>query len=164
MVPPIPVIRRSSLVVAHTIGVLVAGIAAVFDIKTILLSGPVLALTGILIAVQSYRARRRIGFGFGLTTTTAGVAWFLIIFFRQWGPNTAHLPVSLFLIVFALASIPWGVFCSLEAFTPNAGSKTRFQFSIGTLLAIMFFVALYLGILRALNVFGRLFSLWSQGP
>jgi uncharacterized membrane protein len=74
----------------------------------------------------------------------------------------AHLPVSFFLIVFALASIPGGVFCSLEAVTAQAGAKNRFQFSIGTLLAIMFFFALYLGVLRAFDVFGRLFILWSQ--
>ena len=158
----IPVVRRSWLIIAHTIGVLVAGVAAVFEIKTILCSGPILALTGVLIAVQSYRARRPIDFGFGLTATTAALVWFLIIFNLSWSPNMAHLPVSFFLIVFALASIPGGVFCSLEAVTAQAGAKNRFQFSIGTLLAIMFFFALYLGVLRAFDVFGRLFILWSQ--
>lgn len=162
MVPVISIISRSSLTVALTIGVLVAGIAAVFDIYSILLSGPILALTGILVAVQSYRKRRRIGFGFGLTTTTAALVWFLIISSLSWGPGDAHLPVSLFLIIFALASIPAGVFCSLEAVMAQPGTKTRFQFSIGTLLSIMFFVAFYLGILRAFDVFGRLFVLWSQ--
>ncbi len=38
------VIGRSSLIVAHTIGLLVAGIAAVFAIRTIVLSGLILCL------------------------------------------------------------------------------------------------------------------------
>ena len=162
--PTMPVILQSSLIVAHTIGVLVAGIAAVFDIQTIFMwSGPIMSLTGILVAVQSYRARRPIGFGFGLTAATVAPVWFLIVIALEWSPADAHLPVSLFLIVFALASIPGGVFCSVEVLTAQAGIKTRFQFSIRTLLSVTFFVALYLGILRAFDVFGRLFSLWSHG-
>ncbi len=156
-------ILRSSLIVAHTIGVLVAGIAAVFEIESILASGPVLALTGSLLAGLSYRARHRIGFGFGLTAPVVALAWFLIINGLSWGPDRAHLPVSLFLIIFALASIPGSVFCVLEVLSSHAGADHRFQFSIGTMLAITFLVALYLGILRALDVFGCLSSLWLKG-
>jgi len=158
-----PVKVRSLLIVAHTLGVLVAGIAAVFGIRSILVSGPILALTGILIAVLSYRKRCRIGFYFGLTAPTVALAWFLIICCLSWGPDYAHLPVSLFLIVFALGNIPGCVFCISELLTAHTGAQHRFQFSIRTLLAITFFVALYLGILRSLDVFGRLLSVWSGG-
>jgi hypothetical protein len=156
-------VGRSSLIVIHTMGVLAAGIAAVFEIRTILWSGAILSLTGPLIAVLSYRARHRIGLGFGVASASAAVAWFLIIYFLSWSPDTAHLPVSLFLIVFAVASIPAAVFSILEMLAPLAGAENRFQFSIGTMLSITFFIALYLGILRALDIFGRLFSLWSHG-
>ena len=111
----IQAIPRSLPIVVHTIGVLVAAVAAVLDIGTVVAFGPFVALTGILVAVLSYRERCRIGFGFGLTGTAAVVAWFLIIFGLGWSPRTAHFPVSFFLIAFALAGIPGGVFCILEA-------------------------------------------------
>ncbi len=155
-------IGHSWLVVAHTIGVLVAAIAAVFAIRSIVWSGPILAFSGAGLAVLSYRKSRPIGFGFGLTATAAALVWFLIIFSLNWSPDTAQLPVSLFFVVFALASIPGGVFCCVEAAREKAGTETRFQFGIGTLLSIMFFVAAYLGILRMFDVFGRLFSFWSH--
>jgi len=157
------VLRQLSLILAHTIGVLVAGIMAVTEIRSILLSGPVLAAIGVWLAISAYRTHRRIGFYFGLTSVLSVVAWFLIISGLSWGPDRAHLPVSSFMIAFALASIPASHLSVLEVWPRDPGTRNSFQFSIGTLLSIMFFVALYLGILRGIDVFGRLWLLWS-GP
>jgi hypothetical protein len=149
-------ISHASLIVGHTLGVLAAAIVAVFEIESIVFTGPVLGFTGLLIAVFSFRARRRIGFGFGLTATAAAILWFAIIVSLSWSPGTAHRPVSTFLILFALTSIPWSTFSVSELFSPHGRAAARFQFGLGTMLLITFFEASYLGILRAFGIFARL--------
>jgi hypothetical protein len=150
------------LLVAHTFGVLAAAIAAVIEIETIVGTGPILAFTGGMIAFLSYRSHRRIGIAFGLAATASAIAWFLTIFSLDWGPSTAHLPVSLFFVVFACASIPSCTFCIMETFPPGDRSAGQFQFGIATMLSITFLEALYLGILRAFDIFAQLSKLFEQ--
>ena len=104
----IQAILRSWFLIAHTAGVLAAGIAAAFEIRSILYSGPILTLTGLLIAVASYRAHRRFGLvlGFIQPLPMATIAWFLIIVGLSWNPDKAHLPVSLSLVIFACYFCP----------------------------------------------------------
>jgi hypothetical protein len=155
----IQAILRSWFLIAHTAGVLAAGIAAAFEIRSILYSGPILTLTGLLIAVASYRAHRRFGLVLGLAAPTATIAWFLIIVGLSWNPDKAHLPVSLSLVIFALAHLPLGIFSIEEMCNSTRRVSTRFQFGISTLFSITLVLALYLGILRAFDPIFRMTGL-----
>jgi hypothetical protein len=115
-----------------------------------------------MIAIVGYRSRRRIGFAYGLAATVAVIAWFVAICSLRWGPAVAQLPVSMFMIVFALACIPGCTFCISEAFSLREKGNHRFQFGVGTMLLITFFLAIYLGILRTSDVFTKLLALWSS--
>ncbi|MEN6449155.1 MAG: HEAT repeat domain-containing protein [Thermoguttaceae bacterium] len=136
------------LIVLYTVGIAAAAVIAVGEIESILCSGPALAITGVLIALISFRAERPIGFYYGLSAPTMTVVCFCVIFGLNWGPDTAHLPIAASLAVFSLACLPSGVFAVLETGRKSARHSLRFQFGIAALLWAMLIVALFFSALR----------------
>ncbi len=69
----------SWLIVAQMLGLFFSASLAVYDVESIVVSGPTLSLTSLAIVVLSHRKHRPAGFYFGLATPTISVACFSII-------------------------------------------------------------------------------------
>ena len=143
------------LLIVYTLGILIAAIAAMVEIESIVGSGPIMSLVGIWIAFLSYRRDRPIGLFYGLAVPTVSVFCFIVINLMEWGPSDAHVPVSAFLVLFAWACIPA---CSLAIWEVRRqrglAQRRPVQFSIAFLLGLMFVVALGLGLAQAVGIRG----------
>jgi hypothetical protein len=135
------------LIVAQIVGILAAVIASVIQIESILVSGPLVSLVGLLISLVSFRRNDGVGLLFGLSTPSVAVLCFSIIFGMNWGPKEAAFPISCLLVAFAVLSVPAGV-VALRRLRRPAGERRRLkmQFQISTLLGLTFLVALVLGL------------------
>jgi hypothetical protein len=138
------------LVVVHSIGTLLATIAAWDVIQSIILSGPILGVTGLTVALLSFRGRRPIGFHYGLAAPTVAIVSFFFINFLSWSPSEAWMPVGALATVFSVISIPACVAAVLEHRNHRPPQHPLpLQFGISSLLWTMLFVALFFSCLRA---------------
>lgn len=82
------------------------GVAS-WKVDSIVGTGPVLSILGILLAIFSYRKSVLTGLLPGLSGPAFSVVVFLIIFFRNWSPHDAQYPVPImitgYLVVVLLA-------------------------------------------------------------
>jgi hypothetical protein len=137
----------SWLLLAQTVGILVAVVFAVMEIESIVASAPILSLSGALIGLFSFRRDRLVGLLFGLSAPTMAAFCLFLIATLEWDPRQAQIPVGAILVVYGLLGMPAGTFSVHELHTSgNTGHKTRFQFSIAALLTLMFVLALSLGL------------------
>lgn len=137
------------LIVAQVVGILAAVAASVIDIETIVVSGPLLSLVGLLLGLVSFRRNDGIGLLFGLSTPSVAVLCFCIIFGLRWGPHDAAFPIPCLLAAFAILSVPAGVVALRRLRRPvGATRRVKMQFQISTLLGLTFLVALVLGLYK----------------
>src|SRR5262249_17153687 len=87
------------------IGVLVALYAAVVEVRSILLSGPLLSLAGLYLAGVSLWRSFLPGIAAGLSALGVSVLCFGLIVGFRWGPDQAAWPVRLLGSVYALVMI-----------------------------------------------------------
>lgn len=132
------------------LGVPVALVWAAFNIRSILLSGPVFSATGMAIAIASYWAMRPWGLVLGLAPPTMTVWCFCIIFGLQLSPDEALVPISSLLLVFGFAHMAVSLFAVREMIRTPLRDRPRqpFQFSIATMLGLMLVLSLSLGLSR----------------
>lgn len=134
------------LLVAQAMGILIGAVCAVFEIESIMASGPILSLSGGLIALLSFHRDRLMGLLFGLAAPTVAMFCLFVIATRNWSPPEAQIPVSLFLVVFGLLCVPACALAVLELETSGTTrQKVRFQFSIAAMLVLMLMFALVFG-------------------
>jgi hypothetical protein len=146
---------RSWLILAQTAGIQVAAIVAAYEIESIVFSGPILSVTGALIALLSFRRGCTFGLLFGLAAPSVTAFCLFVIAMLEWSPGDAHLPVSTFLFLFGLGCIPACAVTILEARAVNAGrANTPFQYSIAAMLVLMLALALGLGLTQAYSYKG----------
>jgi nicotinamide riboside transporter PnuC len=89
---------------------IVLGVAAAFyDIYSILVTGAVLSLVGLLTAILSMRPRLISGLVFGLSGPAISAICFALINLLNWGPDDAQHPVSLIAAVYAMITVPLGL-------------------------------------------------------
>ena len=93
----------------HAVAIPLATVAGWFQPDSLAVSGVVLAPTGLVIAAISFRARRPIGFCYGLAAPTAAVVGFALICGVYQGADSARMVVGLLLALFALVCVPLGV-------------------------------------------------------
>lgn len=138
------------LLAIHTLGILLATLAAWYAVQTLVLSGMVLAPTGLAIAFISFRGCRPIGFYYGLTAPTATVICFALICGLDWDNNDARAPIGVFLALFSLICVPLGV-VGVGELCESRPRKQRLpaHFGISSLLWLMLFLSLFLSCLRA---------------
>ncbi len=127
----------------------IAAIAACGNIRSILLSGPILSLTGFMVALLSFRAHRRVGFYFGLAAPTVAVTCLNLIAVFDWGPSEAHMPVGGMVVVLLIVSLPAGLVAVRECRRRALPQyPLPVQFSIASLLWTMLFVAVFFSCFR----------------
>jgi hypothetical protein len=137
------------LLVIQFLGMFASAVAALIEIHTIVLSGPILGGIGLLLAALSYRRDLVVCFWFGISVLSVAVLCFTMILGFHWGPREASGPIGALIVVFALGLAPVGLFAIREFrqadFLDSAG---RFQFGITSLLGAMFLTALLVGMAR----------------
>ncbi|MEZ6061558.1 MAG: hypothetical protein R3C19_14525 [Planctomycetaceae bacterium] len=84
-------------------------IAAHIDIESIIVSGAIVSLLGISIAVLAMRVRRWTGVMFGLSGPAITLFCFLLINIQEWSPGDAQVPVSRIVTVYAAVAIVLGI-------------------------------------------------------
>jgi hypothetical protein len=146
---------RMTLVMLQIVGILIATVAALMEIESIVASGPLLTLNGLLIAVVGYRRRRPPAFYFGLYAPSVSLICFLIIFFNRWGPSAAARPIGALVALLAFVGIPLGVYAlvSLSGDCFQVERRGR-QFGIASLFGLTTVVALPFGLNSTFGVDG----------
>lgn len=134
---------------SHTLGILIATIAAWNEIRSIMLWGVILAPTGLGIAFFAFRGCRPIGFYYGLSAPTATVTCSAIIGGFAWSPSDAQIPIVFLLALFNLVFVPVGVVAIVELYRSRPMKQPLpAQFGISSLLGTMLFVSLFFGCVR----------------
>ena len=88
-------------------------VLAVFDIETILGTGPILALLGLVVFLQTKRqdgSRRPLSLVFGVSGPMVAVICFLLIFCLEWSPRAAHFPIGAIAVCYSLLFLPMGMY------------------------------------------------------
>jgi hypothetical protein len=137
------------LIVVQMAAIGVGAAVAVFEIESIVVSGPILSLSGLVSAAWCAARGRTRGLYFSASVPTIAVVCFALINGLGWGPSQAQTPIATLLVVFAAASIPLGVFALREADGwANVPKRGPVQFRIATLLWLMAAVSLPLALFR----------------
>ncbi|MDV6032279.1 MAG: hypothetical protein F9B45_19760 [Phycisphaera sp. RhM] len=84
------------------IGSLLASACAVYDIESIVVSGPLLSLCAIILAVLSTRPGLRGFWILSASMIAMTIGCFLTIFFLEWSPGEAQTPIGAATVVFAI--------------------------------------------------------------
>jgi hypothetical protein len=132
------------LIIIHALGVMIAGIAALVEIESILLSWPLLDALSLIIAFLAYRRNRVVCLYYAITAPTVSVFCFAAIFGLNWGPERAHFPISFFLLLFGLGNCAFSDSSLSELKRPEIVFARRgpFQFSIAAIMGLTLLVGL----------------------
>lgn len=141
------------LIILQALGIVAAAVAAHVEIRSILVSGPVLSAGAVVLAAAAYGKQRLLGLYFALGAPTVAVLCFALIFGRQWSPAEARGPLGRLIVEAAAVLLVLGVLAFREAGGSVAGPRIRppFQFSLRALLA----ATLVCAVLIRLAVEGR---------
>ncbi|WDQ16054.1 hypothetical protein [Rhodopirellula sp. P2] len=83
---------------------------AEYDIESIMFSGTVFTLSGIVLAIIAFRRGNRIAMLFGLSSLAFAILIVVLINVMAWNPRDADRPVCILIWGYALASVAlaWG--------------------------------------------------------
>ena len=149
-----PMSRRQKaaigLLAAQCVTVLIALAAATVEIESIVWSGPALAAIGVALA---YTARPLHSFAvtaFGLSGPMLAAFGAGLIAAFGWGPNSAKVPITSLIAIYALIAVPWAVFSlrRILAWTSAPLPQFVWQFSLKSLIVAMTALCLLLVLLR----------------
>lgn len=105
------------MILLQSASILICLPIAWIEIESILVSGPVVSLSGFVSAFFSRRCGNRAGWWFGLSGFGITVSCFLLINIYQWGPADARVPVIRVLNVYTLVTFVPAVVA--YRFSPN---------------------------------------------
>lgn len=133
--------------IAQTFGILLAVVLAVIDIESIVISGPILGLTGALIAFLAHRRDHLLGLLFGLSAPTVAAFCLFVIAMLEWSPADAQVPVAAFLILYGFLCVPGSALAIAELQSSrNSRPHAPFQYTIAAMLVLMLVLAIVLGL------------------
>lgn len=109
-VEPIRFVRLQRWVVLQCLVMAFTLAAQFFSIETIIISGPIFALTSLLIVIVAARTKSSAGIWFGILSVLFAVFIFGLINYAQWGPREARRPVIILSWIYAVVVSPLIVF------------------------------------------------------
>lgn len=146
----------TGLAVLQCVATLVGWLAALGNIEAIVVLGPLLSFSGLVIFVISWLRGHTLGALYGLAVPELSVICFLTIYLNDWSPAQAYYPINSVIAVFVLAHAPLCAFVIRDArrrlLRPE--EKFSYQFSIAGIMTFTGFVAGTLGLQRALGFSG----------
>lgn len=95
------------LLILQLMTALIGNVAAFVDVETIVASGPILSILGILVTIASLRRRFHLGLWIGMSGPAISLIIFLVIFLQHWNPSEAQKPIPI------LAALYVAVVCLL---------------------------------------------------
>lgn len=144
------------LAILQCAGTMIGWLAALGNIEAIVFLGPLLSFSGFVLFVIALLRRHRLGAIFALAVPTLSVICFVTIYFNHWSPTEAYYPINSVIAVFVLAHAPLCALVIRDAerrqFRPD--EKFNYQFSIAGIMIFTGFVAVTLGLQRALGFSG----------
>ncbi|MBI4853952.1 MAG: hypothetical protein HY819_19315 [Acidobacteria bacterium] len=81
-------------------------IAAFVEIRTILLTGPILSSIGGVIAWTSYQYRSRLGMVWGLSAVAITLFCLGLILIFEWSPSDAQTPIQIIGLIYTILILP----------------------------------------------------------
>ncbi len=79
------------------------------DVESIVVSGPLTSLLGLLTLVAAWYIKSRSGILIGVSPILISVFWFIIIVQFNWSPNTAFFPVNSSLVLAVVLTVAFGI-------------------------------------------------------
>jgi len=132
------------------LGVSGAVVAAVIDIESIVVTGPLFSVLGVLVALGSLASRSAFNAIFGLSAVAMSLFFLLWIVSLSWSPGDAQKPVSTALICYETLILPVALLALYRTLVPRVPSLTTdarpWQFGIRHLLTITFVLAIVLAV------------------
>ena len=115
----------------------VAVIIAAIEIETIVASGPVLSVTGVVVAIYGWRSRSIPAGIVGLSAFLMSIFLVVLINLLDWSPRAAQFPVSVILMVYEAIITPVALIGSYRLFTRSKDGSVSapIQYSLRSLLA-----------------------------
>jgi len=150
---PLAWLRRANVPFAVLCGLQILGvcgavIAAAIDIESIVVTGPVFSVLGVLVAHGSLASRSAFNAIFGLSAVAMSLSCLIWIASLSWSPGDAQKPVTTVLICYETLLLPVGLLALYRTLVPRVASVTAnarsLQFSIRHLLTTTFVVAVML--------------------
>ncbi len=136
-----------TLIILQTIAVELAALAAMDDVETAPISGPMLAASGLIVAYLSFRRNRPCGLCFGSIAPTAYVLSFSLISGLGWSKYDAWTPMFVIVAVVAAFHVVAAFLAigEIAATLEDNRPKLPFQFSIFSMLVLMLLVSIFFG-------------------
>jgi hypothetical protein len=153
----------AGLAVLQTLLVLIGWLAALGDIEVIVVLGPLLSLSGFVLTVVAWWRGHPLGSLFGLSVPFLSTLCFTLIVRNSWTPGQAYYPINSVIAVFILAQAPLCALVIRHAQGQLIGAaKSGYQFSIAGIMLFTSFVAVALGLQRAMGFGGLVLAvlLW----
>ncbi|MBC7856967.1 MAG: hypothetical protein IAF94_26355 [Pirellulaceae bacterium] len=147
----------SVLCIAQLLGIAGSAIAATVEIESIVATGPIFSIVGLLAAVGCVVSRSPANLFFGLSTPVFSLCIFFWIFTNSWSPQQASVPVSSTILGYELAMVPLGLYALYHTAAPAAKPLLQrpWQFNLRSLFILIFIASLTLGAARPfLHTFG----------
>jgi len=131
-------------------GTAVAVALAAHEIESIVVTGPVFTLLGLVVVTLGAIDGRGTAVLYGLSAGLISLFVFLLINGKGWGPGPAAFPVTLILLGYELAIVPIGLLAlhGIISRHPRMPLRPAWQFNLRSLLLIMLLVGVDLAIVR----------------
>lgn len=94
------------LIILHSLVIVFALLAQAYEVESIMGSGPVFAINGLLIAVLGFRTHNHPAAWYGVSAVAFALLIVFLINFNRWGPAMAERPVIIMSAVYGLAACP----------------------------------------------------------
>jgi serine/threonine protein kinase len=98
-----------TMIILQLLAIPTAVIAIFVDVDTILFSGPVLTIIGIVVATLSYRNEIRIGRVFGNSMLAVSILCIGLIIANRWEPSEAQEPIQWIALVCGIITLILGI-------------------------------------------------------
>jgi hypothetical protein len=147
----------SVLCIVLLLGIAGSAIAATVDIETIVATGPIFSIVGLLAAVGCVASRSPANLFFGLSTPLFSLCIFFWIFTKSLSPQQAAVPVSSTILAYELVIVPVGLYALFYTLAPieKSLSQRPWQFNLRSLFILILIASLTLGAARPfLHSFG----------
>jgi hypothetical protein len=89
--------------VAQAVGLGLGATAAWVEIESIMVAGPLLSLTGLVVAWLSARRAFPLGVVAGLSTGAVSLLCLALVWGLGWGPEPARVPIGIIAVLYAVA-------------------------------------------------------------
>jgi drug/metabolite transporter (DMT)-like permease len=96
----------ASLLMLQAVVIVVSLVYESVQHESIIFSGPIFALVGVLIAIMAFRERNSAAIIYGCSAVAFALLIVLLINYNRWSPAQGDLPITLLALGYAAVSFP----------------------------------------------------------